>query len=395
MAFCLLLGHIIVTVYNMIMNSNIVYILIIVIALLSVGVCVLVYLLIKNGKGDTENMFILKENLKSLKEDMHHNARDIQNNLRETTKILDNKLLEQHRDLREQNKDMSANVKMQFNESQKLISEITKEITEVKEGNKQVLGMTEQLSNLEKVLTNQKQRGSWGESTLELILSNFIDGNYSMQYRFESGEAVDAVIYIKDKLLPVDSKFSLDNYQRAIDAENEEDGKYFGEEFKKDLKLRVTETAKYIKEKENTLPIAFMFIPSEAIYYDLLAGENGRIKVNTQKLLEYAQSQRVFIVSPTSLLAYLHLVLSGIKAFKIEEGAKLIQAKVEQLGKHIGVYEDYMKRLGTSMSTTVNHYNSAYKELKKIDKDVYKITDGAAGGNMEVPLIDRPDTVEE
>ena len=382
------------SVYNMIMNSNIIYILIIVIALLSVGVCVLIYFLIKNNKGDNESLYILRENLKALKDDMNNSARDMQNNLRETTKILDNKLLEQHRDLREQHKDMSLNVRTQFNESQKLISEITKEITEVKEGNKQVLGMTEQLSNLEKVLTNQKQRGNWGESTLELILSNSIDRNYAMQYRFENGEAVDAVIYIKDKLLPIDSKFSLDNYQRAIDAENEEDGKFFAEEFKKDLKLRVTETAKYIREKENTLPIAFMFIPSEAIYYDLLAGENGRIKVNTQKLIEYAQSQRVFIVSPTSLLAYLHLVLSGIKAFQIEEGAKLIQAKVEQLGKHIMVYEDYMKKLGMSMSTTVNHYNSAYKELKKIDKDVYKITEAASGGDIEVMLLEKPNLEE-
>jgi DNA recombination protein RmuC len=255
--------------------------------------------------------------------------------------------------------------------------------------------MTEQLSNLEKVLTNQKQRGNWGESSLELILSNVINGSYAMQHYFENGEAVDAVVYIKDKVLPIDSKFSLDNYQRCIDSENDEDRKYYAEEFKKDLKLRITETAKYIREKENTLPIAFMFIPSEAIYYDLLAGENSRLKINTQKLIEYAQSQKVFIVSPTSILAYLHLVLSGIKAFTIEEGAKQIQKRVEELSKHIDAYEEYYKKLGNTLTTTVNHYNTGYKELKKIDKDVYKITEGVSGGNMEVLSIDKPKSGDE
>jgi DNA recombination protein RmuC len=326
---------------------------------------------------------------------MYDQLRHIKEELRESTRTIDGKLLEQ-------NRDMNANVKFQFNKSQELISDITEKlvkvnesVTEVKEGNKQVLTMTDQLSNLEKVLTNQKQRGNWGESSLELILSNVINGNYSMQHYFENGEAVDAVVHIKDKMLPIDSKFSLDNYQRCVDADNDEDRKYYAEEFKKDLKLRITETAKYIREKENTLPIAFMFIPSEAIYYDLLAGENSRIKVNTQKLIEYAQGQKVFIVSPTSILAYLHLVLSGIKAFTIEESAKQIQKKVEELGKHINSYEESYKKLGNTLSTTVNHYNSGYKELKKIDKDVYKITDGVQGGDMEIDLLDKPSQEEE
>ena len=319
----------------------------------------------------------LKEEIKYLKDEMRNNHRAIDQ------KFSDN------------SRDMTENIKYQMSKSQDLISDITRELTEVKEGNKQVFSMTEQLSNLEKVLTNQKQRGNWGESSLELILSNIIGGNYSMQYRFENGEAVDAVVQIKDKVLPIDSKFSLENYQRCIDAETDEDKKHYAEEFKKDIKVRITETAKYIREKENTLPIAFMFIPSEAIYYDLLAGDNSRIKVNTQKLIEYAQSQKVFIVSPTSILAYLHLVLSGLKAFKIEEGAKQIQKKVEELGKHVNAYEEYYKKLGNTLSTTVNHYNAGYKELKKIDKDVYKITEGASGGDMEILAIDKPKDEEK
>lgn len=309
----------------------------------------------------------------------------------EMMRNMENKMLSSERESTRKTEFQFQESQKQFHSAQNLIKEITKEITEVKEGNKQVLTMTEQLSNLEKVLTNQKQRGNWGESSLQLILSNFLsDDNFQMQYMFENGEAVDAIIKIQDKILPIDSKFSLDNYQRAIDTESEEDRKFYGEEFKKDLKLRITETAKYIRENENTLPIAFMFIPSEAIYYDLLAGEQSRIKVNTQALIEYAQKQKVFIVSPTSILAYLHLVLSGLKAFKVEENAKQIQKKVEDLGNHIVKFEEGYKKLGNSLGAVVNHYNSSYTQLKNIDRDVYKITDGEAGKKIEVEKIDRP-----
>jgi DNA recombination protein RmuC len=308
--------------------------------------------------------------------------------LREMMANMEHKVLSGEREMRQ-------TVDQRLDSANRLIREITTELTEVKEGNKQVLTMTEQLSNLEKVLTNQKQRGNWGESSLELILSNFLPGNYEMQYMFKNGEAVDAVIKIKDKYLPIDSKFSLDNYQRCIDTEVEEDKRFYADEFKKDLKLRITETSKYIRENEDTLPIAFMFIPSEAIYYDLLAGEQSRIKVNTQALMEYAQKSRVFIVSPTSIIAYLHLVLSGIKAFNLEKDTEQIKKKVADLDRHIRSYQEFYNKLGSSLSTTVNHYNKGSDELKKIDKDIYKITDGHHGGELEPLKIERPRQEDE
>lgn len=316
----------------------------------------------------------LQEQIKYLKDEMRNNHRNI-----------DQKFSENARD-------MTENIKYQMSKSQELIGDITRELTEVKEGNKQVFSMTEQLSNLEKVLSNQKQRGNWGENSLELILSNFLPkGVYQTQYGYKSGEVVDAIILIKEKILPIDSKFSIDNYRRCIDAESEEDKKYFADEFKKDIKNRIEETRKYIDETgENTLPFAFMFIPSEAIYYDLNAGDNGNLKVNTQKLLSFAQEKKVIIVSPTSILAYLHLVISGAKDSQIEKSALEIKKKVEDLGKHVAAYESYMQKLGNTLGTTVNHYNSAYKELKKIDKDVYKITDGSQGGVIEPELLDKP-----
>jgi DNA recombination protein RmuC len=211
-----------------------------------------------------------------------------------------------------------------------------------------------------------------------------------MQYKFKDGEIVDAVVKIKDKLVPVDSKFSLENYNRLTETHDTNERKILEKAFVGDLKMRIQETAKYIRPKENTLDFAFMFIPSEAIYYDLLVNKVGAITEDTDNLIQRAASKyHVVIVSPTSFLAYLQTVLEGLRAMQIEESAKEIRKNVEQLGKHLLSYDEFMKKLGTQMGTTVNTYNSAYKEFKKIDKDVLKIAD--IGGDIEALELQKPE----
>jgi DNA recombination protein RmuC len=366
-----------------------------IVILITVLVVVLFYLFSNNNKPNDNK--VLENSLKHLGDLMHNMENKVLSGEREMKRSVELQFQESQKLISEITEKMRAGdsetrkaFSDQFNSANKLISEITREITEVKEGNKQVLTMTEQLSNLEKVLTNQKQRGNWGENSLELILSNSLQGNFQMQYSFSNGEIVDAVIFVKDRFLPIDSKFSMDNYQRAIDSENEDDRKYYGDEFKKDMKLRITETAKYVNEKENTLPIAFMFIPSEAIYYDLQAGENGRLKSATQNIIEYAYKHKVHIVSPTSLLPYLQLVVAGIKAFQFEKNHEQIIKKVYDLNRHLKTFQEFYTKLGVSLTTTVNNFNKAGDEFKKIDKDVYRITDGAVGGEGEVLKIEKP-----
>ncbi len=296
---------------------------------------------------------------------------------------------------------MSASVEKQFSESQRLIQAINKQVSEqlmgvvkgvaeVSESSKQVFTVAESLKNLEKVLKHQKQRGNLGEASLELILSNILPPTaYKMQYEFPGGETVDAVVTTKDGLIPVDAKFSLDNYERLADEEDEGRREELEREFKNDLKKRIDETAKYIRPKDGTLPFAFMYIPAEAIYYDLLVNEVGAVKVNTRTLIDYAyKDKNVIIVSPTTFAAYLQSVLYGFRAFQIEEQAKDIRKNVEQLSRHIAAYEEYYKKLGNSLGTTVNHYNSGYKELNKIDKDVMKITGESPG--VEPLSLERP-----
>jgi DNA recombination protein RmuC len=212
---------------------------------------------------------------------------------------------------------------------------------------------------------------------------------FEMQHRFSSGDIVDAVIFTKEGMVPVDAKFSLDNYNRVINALDETQKLELEKEFKNDLKKRIEETAKYVLPQEGTLPFAFMFVPAEGIFYDLLVNEVGSVKVNTENLIDYAMNKKkVFIVSPTTFSAYLHSILYGFKAFKIEKQATEIIKKVDELGKHLKAYEDYMVRVGNALGTTVNHYTAASKELGKIDKDVLKIT--GTGVGIDLPRVENP-----
>jgi len=270
---------------------------------------------------------------------------------------------------------------------------VTERLTKLDETNRQVMGFTDQLARLEETLQNPKHRGILGEYYLENVLKNVLPpGSYQMQYKFVDGQIVDAVIFLQDKILPIDSKFSLENYNRILGERDLQAKESLERQFKQDLKNRIDETAKYIKPKEGTLEFAFMFIPSEAIYYDLLVNEIGAVKVNTRDLIDYAFiEKKVVIVSPTTFAAYLQTVLQGLRAFKIEEGAKSIRKNVEALGKHIKTQDEFMKKLGNSLGTTVNHYNTAYKELSKVDKDILKITESKEEV-IDPIMIDKPNT---
>ncbi len=281
-------------------------------------------------------------------------------------KAVDNKL-------GESNRQMNENLKFHSSESNKIIRDVTERLTRLDETNKQVISFADQLQNLQDILKNPKQRGVLGEYYLETVLKNVLPpGSYQMQYEFPDGTIVDAAVFVKDKVIPIDSKFSLENYNKMAEAKDGLEKERLSKIFENDLKNRILETVKYIQPKEGTTDFAFMFIPHEAIYYDLLTGKVGGSEENL--IQRSAGKYKVIITSPTSFLAYLQTVLQGLKALKIEESAKEIIKKVEDLGKHLKTYDEYHEKLGNSLSTVVNHYNASGKELKKIDKDVLKIS---------------------
>ena len=332
-----------------------------------IALAVVIFLIVKKkeDKSDDKSMLMMQE----------------LNQLRQT---MDSKLSESRQQMQ-----------TQFGQNSKIIQSVTEKLTKLESTNQQVVGFAQQLQSLENILKNPKHRGVLGEYYLETVLKNVLPPNaYQMQYEFNDGDIVDAVVFVKDKIIPIDSKFSLENYNRIVQEKDSARRSQLEKEFKNDLKKRIDETAKYIKPSKNTMDFAFMFIPAEGIYYDLLVNQVGAIKVNTRDLIEYAfKEKHVIIVSPTSFFAYLQTVMQGLRALQIEESAKEIRKYIEMLQKHLLSYEEYLNKLGNNLGTTVNMYNRASKEFGKIDKDVTKIT--GAKSNIEPQQIDKPRQEED
>ena len=301
--------------------------------------------------------------------------------LNHMNQVLDSKLSES-----------SRTIQSQFSQSAKIISNVTERLTRLDETNRQVVGFADQLKRLQDILQNPKQRGVLGEYYLETVLKNVLPpGSYQMQYSFGDGTIVDAVVFIDKRIVPIDSKFSLDNYNHILESHDPGAKQRYENMFVSDLKNRIDETAKYVKPEEKTMDFAFMFIPSEAVFFDLLINKVGAVVEETNNLIYYAAKKKVIIVSPTSFLAYLQTVLQGLRNQKISEQAQEIIKEVERLGKHLFTYSEYMKRMGDHLTSTVSSYNKANKEFAKVDKDVVKITDGESKikiKEVETPLLE-------
>jgi DNA recombination protein RmuC len=294
------------------------------------------------------------------------------------------------KNLNDNNLRANESIHKQFEASQKLVRDITERMAKFEETNKNVLNATDKLEDLQNILLNPKHRGNFGEFQLNALLENFFPPNqWKAQYKFKNGDLVDAALFLKDdKILPIDSKFSLENYNRMVGEKDKDRRDALAKEVYKDLKGRIDETSKYIRPDESTMDFAFMFVPSEALYYDMFLVKVGDSTAR-RDLMEYAmRDKHVVVVSPTTFTAYLQTVLQGLRSLQIEEQAKDIQKRVGQLGQHIQKYDDLMVRLGNSLGTTVNHYNNAHKELKKIDKDVVKISGGEE--SVDPLVLDKP-----
>lgn len=333
-------------------------------------------------KPDTAAALLLKEDLSKLSDDITRFKEGLQTQLTER--------LDKNQEL------MRESIMKQFSASSRLITDVTERLTKLDETNKRVVNVADELKVLQNVLQNPKQRGVLGEYYLGQVLENVLPPDrFKLQHRLGKDDQgrdfiCDAVVILdKGKLLPVDSKFSLENYNRLIEETDKTQREVLAKAFKADLKGRIDETSKYIRPSEGTMDYAFMFIPSEAIYYDLLVNKVGATNVAARDLIEYAfREKNVIIVSPTTFMAYLQTVMQGLRSLQIEEQAKEIQKRVGELGRHIHTYEQLMQKLGSSLGTTVNHFNNAHKELRKVDKDVVKIAGTAPA--VEVALLDRP-----
>jgi len=357
---------------------------------MDVGALVVILILLSLGFGVV--IYFMNQKMKEIKntgavEMLKSDLTEITRNLHSLQTAVGDKL-------EQGQQNMQSSMHKQLSESNKLVSDVSSRLAKFEASNKRVEDVADELKTLQNVLSNPKQRGVFGEYYLESVLDNVLPtNNFQMQYKFKDGEIVDAVIFLdKGQILPVDSKFSLENYNRMITENNKEEKEKLLSKVRNDLKARIDETGKYIRPNEKTMDFAFMFIPSESLYYDLLIGSVGSGS-SARDLIEYAfRDKKVIIVSPTSFMAYLQTVLQGLRSLQIEEQAKEIQVRVGMLGQHILKFEEYMHKLGNSLGTTVNHFNSAHKELGKVDKDVIKIS--GTSRSIDPLLIDKPNTNE-
>lgn len=321
------------------------------------------------------------------------NNKDTQKKIDEVFYHINDKIDRNNENVQHSIAEQLNNSRKQMTESQKVISDISARIAAINKTNEQVVNVADELKTLQAVLQNPKQRGVFGEYYLDTVLGNILPpGTYQTQYKFKDGEIVDAVVFLdKGKILPIDSKFSLENYNRMVAATNKSERELYAKKVSADLKGRIDETSKYIRPTEKTMDFAFMFIPSESLYYDMLINKVGTAS-SERDLIEYAyRDKHVIVTSPTSFMAYLQTILQGLRSLEIEKDAQEIQARVAKLSQHIDAFDANMTKLGNALGTTVNHYNTAYKNLAQIDKDVVKITTGKTENlNIDAKTLEKP-----
>ena len=240
-------------------------------------------------------------------------------------------------------------------------TQIVEKLTKLEAPVAQMLELGSEFAKLEQMLRPPKARGGFGELLLENLLRDRLPPSaYEMQFGFKSGERVDAAIRV-EKLIPIDSKFPLDNFERMLTAGNDIERQQFEKLFARDVKSHVDAIAsKYIRPDEGTYDFAFMYLPSEAIYYELACGKTGA-------LLEYAHDKRVLPVSPTTLTAYLQVIVLGLKGLQIEQHAQEVMAYCTQLQKDFGKFKEDFELVGTHLDRAQKKFLESEKRLGKFE----------------------------
>ena len=362
----------------------------IVVAFLSVIILGLIYLVYysKNNSGSANELIQFSNSLSSQIQEIR---KEINANSKESRTEIESKLKDINKQINDFHKTSTSNITLQFKESNKVIKDVTTELEKIKGTNEQVLSFANQMKTLEKILGNQKQRGVLSEIQLENLLANVLPPElFQMQYSFKNKESVDAVVRVGEYIIPIDAKFSLDNYNKMIESTNKDELGDLEKKFKSDIKNRIDETAKYIRPNENTTDYAYMFIPADGLYQDLLNSRVGSLKINQRDLVSYAYTKKVMIVSPMSLFPMLQITVKALHNLKVEDSINDILKNVEKLSNHLNAYKTYHDKLGNTLGTAVNHYNDSTKEFKKIDKDVIKISSGNSKLNITSEDIEKP-----
>lgn len=259
----------------------------------------------------------------------------------------------------------SGQIGQRLDTARQVIGEVREKLGELSKTSEQIHEVGKNIATLQEILRPPKLRGGLGEQFLGELLSQILPPEfYSLQHPFSSGERVDAVVKLGGKLVPIDSKFPLDNFRRIIECKTEEEKRGFQKFFYRDVRKHIDDIAgKYILPQEGTYDFALLYIPAENVYYETITKDES---FGEEKgVLNYALAKRVIPVSPNSFYAYLQVIVLGLKGLQIEKEAQKIQALLSGLKKDIGGFQEDFQLVGRHISNAMNKFEEARRRLDK------------------------------
>ncbi|MCL2265293.1 MAG: DNA recombination protein RmuC [Treponema sp.] len=293
--------------------------------------------------------------------------------LTDTQNVLNNQLQQMSNIMNQRLNDAQNSITKQLSGSNQIIGDIHNKLGTLETTAKNIQDIGKNISSLQDILQAPKLRGNLGEYLLEELLKQIFPGaNYETKYSFKNGTQVDAAIKLGGYIVPVDSKFPLESYQRFIETDDEENKKTFKKEFIASVKKRIDETSKYINPAEGTFDFAMMYIPAENVFYEAVINDSFTNK--EYELLNYAMAKHVIPVSPNSFYAYLMALVFGLKGLKIEQEAKTILGEISQIQDRFGkFYADY-SLVGRHINNALGKFNDSAKGAEKLNDRINGIT---------------------
>ena len=285
--------------------------------------------------------------------------------LTEQLRAINEQVNQQLQMVNQQLQNSSGQIGQRLDTARQVIGEVREKLGELSKTSEQIHEVGKNIASLQEILRPPKLRGGLGEQFLGELLSQILPPEfYSLQYPFSSGERVDAVVRLGEKLVPIDSKFPLDNFRRIIECKTEEEKKSFKKIFYRDVKKHIDDIAsKYILPQEGTYDFALLYIPAENVYYEIITKDES---FGEEKgVLNYALTKKVIPVSPNSFYAYLQVIVLGLKGLQIEKGAQKIQALLSGLKKDIGGFQEDFQLVGKHISNSMNKFEEARRRLDK------------------------------
>ena len=295
--------------------------------------------------------------LKMLNDNLNATTKNMMEQMNEVRRQVDLRLRENAEILQKSNK----NIGERLDSAARVVNTVTDKLGRLEEANKRIYDVGKDIASLQEILRAPKLRGNLGEQFLGDLLSNIPKEMYRLQYTFKNGKTVDAVILFRDHMVPIDSKFPLENFQKFAAAKDEKEKKLAKKAFVSDVKKRIDEAAQYIMPDEGTLDFALLYIPAENVYYEVIIKDEDDVGIG-----DYARKKRVVPVSPNNFFVYIQTILMGLSGMQIEKGAKEMQASLARLKGDFTRFGEDFQVLGSHLNNASNKYEDSFKKMERI-----------------------------